>query len=377
MKRVLILLAVATTFLTLFGCTKSKPVMTEYNGEKIVREDITNQLAEKFSKHEVKLPCSFGVHAPGAKEVYLIGDMTDWKDKLEMTDNGDGFFEISTRLKPGEWKYRYVIDGKEATDPGNPNTADDGKGGMASVATIYEIDKNLFYFEDVPHGKVEQISIKSNSLGETETFNVYTPPNYNSKKKYPLVIALHGYGSDHNMWTDAGLQNFMDNYINENKLTPFIVVMPNAGNNNYLDKSEEYIINELYPFIKENYSIYGTKDKTAITGQSMGGFGALNLAYRHQDIFGMTVPLMGAFVELDKLDSALDKNKPDLRISIYCGQDDVGVFPLNESLVEILKKHDIQHKYTVSPGDHSWLYIYSITECFLTDLSNFFSGKPL
>lgn len=377
MRKILILVSIILMLLMLFGCTKSKPVMMEYNGEKIAKEDITDQLAEKFSKREIRLPCGFGVRAPGAKEVYLIGDMTEWKDKLAMKHNGDDYFEVSTMLTPGEWKYRYIIDGKEITDPGNPNTVEDGKGGMASVATVFEIDKNIFYIKDVPHGKVERISIKSKSLDRTESFNVYTPPNYDSKKKYPLVIALHGYGSDHNMWTDGGLQNFMDNYINEKKLTPFIVVMPNAGNDNYLDKSEEYIINELYPFIKENYSIYGTKDKTAITGQSMGGFGAFNLAYRHQDIFGMTVPLMGAFVELDKLDSMLDKSKFDFRISIYCGQDDIGAFPLNETLVDVLKKHNIQHKYTVSPGDHSWLYIYSITECFLTDLSNFFSGKSL
>src|SRR5262249_48667417 len=41
--------------------------------------------------------------------------------------------------------------------------------------------------KDVPHGKLEMVSYKSGSVGTTRKMQVYTPPGYSKKKKYPVL----------------------------------------------------------------------------------------------------------------------------------------------------------------------------------------------
>lgn len=60
----------------------------------------------------------FVIYQPGAKTVELTGDFTKWqKVKMKPIDK-TGYFELSMKLKPGEYKYSFVIDGKyTAPDP--------------------------------------------------------------------------------------------------------------------------------------------------------------------------------------------------------------------------------------------------------------------
>src|SRR5204863_9642304 len=49
--------------------------------------------------------------------------------------------------------------------------------------------------------------------------------------------------------------------------------------------SETSIIKELIPHIEATYRTYTTRDKRAIAGMSMGGFGALKFAFKYPDLF--------------------------------------------------------------------------------------------
>ena len=83
--------------------------------------------------------------------------------------------------------------------------------------------------KDVPHGKLETTSYDSKSVGTTRKMQVYTPPNYSTTKKYPVLYLLHGIGGDETEWQRYAKPNFLlDNLLAEGKATPMIVVMPNG-----------------------------------------------------------------------------------------------------------------------------------------------------
>ena len=76
---------------------------------------------------------SFVFHAPGAARVYLAADFTDWQKRaIPLEKKSDGSWIASVSLKPGTYRYRYLVDGNWCDDPkcqehvANPFGSQDG-----------------------------------------------------------------------------------------------------------------------------------------------------------------------------------------------------------------------------------------------------------
>ena len=80
---------------------------------------------------------------------------------------------------------------------------------------------------DVEHGTIHHHYYRSAIVGVNSEYYVYTPPKFDSKKKYPVLYLLHGYSDDPSAWTSMGKANvILDNLISQGKAKPMIVVMP-------------------------------------------------------------------------------------------------------------------------------------------------------
>jgi 1,4-alpha-glucan branching enzyme len=88
----------------------------------------------------------FRLKGPSARTVQLAGDWqgNNWGrgDAEEgevlvglMEKSADsGIWEISVRLEPGRYRYRFIIDeSRLVLDPNNPRIVDDGMGGKANL----------------------------------------------------------------------------------------------------------------------------------------------------------------------------------------------------------------------------------------------------
>ncbi len=79
---------------------------------------LKNPSSEKFNT-EVKFR-NFFLTFPGAQKVELQADFNGWgKIPLELKPYSRGYFEISVALAAGEYKYVFVVDGKDVLDPNN------------------------------------------------------------------------------------------------------------------------------------------------------------------------------------------------------------------------------------------------------------------
>lgn len=136
---------------------------------------------------------------------------------------------------------------------------------------------------------------------------VYLPPDYDETKIYPSVYVLTGFtGRGKMLLNDAAFTpNFaqrMDNLINNGKIRPMIAVLPDCfthyGGSQYINSTatgnyEDYLAQEIVSFIDENFHTIKDKNSRAVMGKSSGGYGALIMALRHADIFGLACSTAG------------------------------------------------------------------------------------
>jgi 1,4-alpha-glucan branching enzyme len=68
--------------------------------------------------------------------VAVIGDFNDWNPRANPLRHGDGDWSTTLRLKPGRYRYAFVVEGSNwRADPRSP-AADDDFGTPTSVITV-------------------------------------------------------------------------------------------------------------------------------------------------------------------------------------------------------------------------------------------------
>ena len=146
----------------------------------------------------------------------------------------------------------------------------------------------------------QDIVLSSKILGVTVKYSVYYPASYmtDKDKHYPVVYMLHGIGDDNNSWNGNYLHaNFKIDYWAPKGLGEMIYVFPQGFSSYYCNRYDgtfkymDMFVNELIPTIDSNFRTIPDKQHRAITGYSMGGFGAIALAEKHPELFIACAPL--------------------------------------------------------------------------------------
>jgi len=142
-----------------------------------------------------------------------------------------------------------------------------------------------------------------NSRGETMPYRLFVPEGYNKRKKYPLVLWLHGgagRGNDNLKQISGG--NTIGSHIwtateNQSKHSCFVVA-PQCPDNELwatLDTAKPTEQLRLVFELLENLQSIFTLDaqRLYITGQSMGGFGTWSAISQHPIMFAAAIPVCG------------------------------------------------------------------------------------
>ena len=100
--------------------TEFKDIIKKFTERKM--EKTEKRLNEILKEELPKLnEVIFSISAPGAKEVFLVGEFNNWKaDESGRMSNSDGTWTKSLTLNPGRYRYRFVIDGSWTEDAKNP-----------------------------------------------------------------------------------------------------------------------------------------------------------------------------------------------------------------------------------------------------------------
>jgi anti-sigma factor RsiW len=75
--------------------------------------------------------------APEAHSVAVAGDFNKWRTSADAMKKTDGEWSIDLKLKPGEYSYSFIVDGKSwVPDPGAEMYRDDGFGSRNAVLRV-------------------------------------------------------------------------------------------------------------------------------------------------------------------------------------------------------------------------------------------------
>ena len=80
----------------------------------------------------------FVFHAPEAKSVSIVGNFNNWvpTEDYRMNRNEDGTWSKVINLEPGQYQYKYIVDGMWIEDNRNPKISIDPYGGKNSVIEV-------------------------------------------------------------------------------------------------------------------------------------------------------------------------------------------------------------------------------------------------
>jgi enterochelin esterase-like enzyme len=248
-------------------------------------------------------------------------------------------------------------------------------------------------------------TFKSAAMGQDMKYTVYVPNGYKyTQKRFPVMYLLHGHGGSEKDWVKHGKLDSIANKMMTNKDIPeMIIVMPDGRNDYYLNtfdnkvRYEDFFIKEFMPFIDSTYRTKPDRAARAITGVSMGGFGATLYGLKYLDKFSVVAGVSAAvrtdstIVEMentyydarfdgrfglklrgqDRLNAYYQKNSilklmetlplaqlKTTRWYFDCGDDD-GFTEGNCALHLLMSKRQILHEYRVRDGGHDLVYARS------------------
>lgn len=231
---------------------------------------------------------------------------------------------------------------------------------------------------------LQALTHSSTILGVSKGMNVLLPVDYDPSTRYPTIYVLHGATGNYQSWVrGSNIREYALKY-------QVILVFPDGNPYGwYLDSPlepnsqyESYIIKELIPYIDSQYSTIAEASGRAIVGLSMGGHGAITLAFKHPDQFASTSSLSGILDitthpsqwEIANRLGPLATNRSKweansavylassvpadthLRILFDSGTGDPHAIYDNRALHAKLTELGIPHTYREYPGQHNWAY---------------------
>lgn len=266
-------------------------------------------------------------------------------------------------------------------------------------------------------------ALPSPVLGGEIRYSIYLPSATSKNERFPTIYLLHGLGAGQREWMRGGrIDETLDRLIENGVIAPMIAVMPDAGKSWYVDSAqfggpgnyETAISRDLINGIDERYPTVADANRRGVAGISMGGHGALRLAFRYPEVFSAVAALSpgiwlpggvseasgpanetpqqrekwyprttGETFDLDVfnrqspfayLDDLVDLEHPP-EILLAVGDDDY--WKLHDGTVEMyieLRRVDLEPELRVSDGGHDWEYWRSVTEDVLKFFNRRFSG---
>lgn len=169
------------------------------------------------------------------------------------------------------------------TDEEEPLAEDEYNLGNGFGLTVTE--QGLF------EGRMNYVRFKTKEIAWQPAVNVLLPEGYaqNPGRRYPVLYLLHGGAQDFRKF------HFEDDIINLTRNRQLIVVMPDGGTAGWYCNPkkalfgaknwETFHIHQLIPWIDANFRTYAEYDGRAISGFSMGGFGALKYTAKYYGHF--------------------------------------------------------------------------------------------
>ena len=301
----------------------------------------------------------FRLYAPDAKTVGIGGDIVPFGKPVVFTKHDNGVWEAKVENKlVGAFRYNFVVDGVAVDDPKTLYA-----GSLKPVLDVDPAGDAFWQMKDVPHGATAEIYYKSKTFNKTRRAHVWTPAGYEKgTEKLPVLYLIHGGGDNDYAWPNVGRANFiMDNLLAEGKIVPMIVVMPDGSVDT--EKFTDDLMNDLIPYIENNYRVKADAQHRALSGLSMGGLETLDVSLKHYKSFAYVFPLSTGWFEGSNLfekwepymkEHAAEMNKAFKVYKFYMGGEEDIAYKNCIATRAAFDRAGVKYEYSQMPGGHTW-----------------------
>ena len=209
-------------------------------------------------------------------------------------------------------------------------------------------------------------------------------PGVPDSASLPVVYFLHGLPGSYSDLQQLGVTAELDRLITTRRLPPFVLAVPDGNSTNAADPEwansadgrvqlESFVVGALREAVEGDHP----RDRAhrAIAGFSMGGYGAMNIALQHPDLYGAVASIAGYFDTDDESGifggerSLLVANSPDhhvanalgLRVMLADGSDDREPVVQGETqrFAALLRAAGASPFVDIRPGGHTLTYLQS------------------
>jgi predicted esterase len=133
-----------------------------------------------------------------------------------------------------------------------------------------------------------RLAYRSGADRQLVLFRMFVPESYNSRERYPLVLALHGAGGDENTFMDSFDGTFEANALERGYLAASVSGRgPYEG---YRGDSARDVLDVL-DLVQRVYSV--DESRTYLMGHSIGGAGTVRLGFENAERFAALAPIAG------------------------------------------------------------------------------------
>lgn len=259
----------------------------------------------------------------------------------DMEKGENGLWSLVVPLPTGGYKYRFYIDGDLHADSDDTTgcymSYDPANQPLLSGVTKdpYQLSAHTYFTSyifvpwdpvrqadtdrvdelcprtDAKKGQVffEKTTIADGDFAGSESwYGVYLPYNYDpdSAEEYPILVMVHGGGESEPAWFNSGLTEILDNMIAEGRMEPTIVMTPSMNDFDHMQGStnmkhdydrvalNDFIVNQLLPYMEETYHVSPEKENHAIGGCSNGGIQTWVAYFNSNEDFKYYIPMSGA-----------------------------------------------------------------------------------
>jgi S-formylglutathione hydrolase FrmB len=254
--------------------------------------------------------------------------------------------------------------------------------------------------------RIDCNALNSRILKYPVHYCVYLPASYDAGaaqhpvRNYPVLYFLHGLGDNERTLFNSGGWTLLDDLRQQHKMGEFLIVAPEGRRSFYINSADgsvrysDFFLQEFIPLIETKYRVSKGRNNRAISGISMGGYGALRFAFSHPEMFSAVSAQSAALITEtpQELDTAAHSGAPlgkvlavvfgspiavahwkennpfvlaqrnvagvrKLAIYFNCGQDDNYGFEKGAAALHgQLQREGVKHEYHPYPGDHSLSY---------------------
>lgn len=249
-------------------------------------------------------------------------------------------------------------------------------------------------------------TIHSGILGKDMNLAVYCPDGYENTD-LPVLYFLHGRSGNETLLQWLGIDKTADELISTGEIKPFIIVCPNLDNSRGINSSdtyreirsrygmvhqgryEDYLIREVIPYIDNTFHTVKNREGRYIGGISSGGYTALYIGLRYQELFSKVGGHMPAidlsyadedepyfadeamWLKYDPVTIAENGIFEDTKVFLDDGKDDEGqFFRTCDKLFSILKAKGVDVQNHLFTDSHNGEYVLRNMKTYLCFYGN-------